>query len=312
MNKRPKTGFWGFVFGYPIFMLACLFFALRRLRSGDTLVCIDLETMMFGMWAARWRGARVHFDIADPFDLAKPVPFKKFWRWIEWCCAQYADVVTVPHASRLTLYKRTLSNAWVVENVPTLPGGMKQHDFLQTAGGPNVMTFGYFGTLETHRGLEDLITLVRTNHETQLVIGGRGPLTALMIQSASTCERIRFVGEYLPKHLPDLAAEVDVYCSLYYLSKPLHRYAAPNKFFEHLALGKPVLMSAGTPYAQDVLNGGTGWVVEDGLIHLQAWYERLKLNKLAFEIAANRAHKRWNDEYLGWLQNQREYFSKKC
>lgn len=308
LSKRPKTGFWVFVFGYPIFMLACFFFALKRLRAGDTLVCVDLETLMFGMWAARLRGAHVHFDIADPFDLAKPVPIKKFWRWLESRYASWADVVTVPHVSRLSLYKRPLNRAYVVENVPTLPAGQKKHNFLETADGCKVMTFGYFGTLETHRGLEDLVTLVRTNPETQLIIGGRGSLAQQMVDSASSCDRIRFVGEYSPENLPDLAADVDVYCSLYYLSKPLHRYAAPNKFFEHLALGKPVLMSAGTPYAQDVLNNGTGWIVEDGLMHLQDWYDKMKFDRSAFESAAFRASKKWTENYIGWLDTQREYF----
>lgn len=309
LNKRPKTGFWGFVFGYPIFMLACFFFALKRLRSSDTLVCIDLETVMLGMWAARLRGAQVHFDIADPFDLAKPVPFKRFWRWVESCYAGWSDVVTVPHASRLTLYKLSLSNALVVENVPTLPGGLKNHNFLKAPSGQRVMTFGYFGTLETHRGLEDLVALVFANQETQLVIGGRGPLTSQIIQAASTCARIRFVGEYLPENLPDLATDVDIYCSLYYLSKPLHRYAAPNKFFEHMALGIPVLMSSGTPYANDVRANETGWVVDDGLVALQSWYEMYKFDAEAFELAANQAQATWEKHYKNWLTAQQHLFS---
>jgi glycosyltransferase involved in cell wall biosynthesis len=309
LKHRPKTGSWGFLFGYPLFMIACFFFAFRRLQAGDTVVCIDLETAIPGWAAARLRGAQVHFDIADPFDLAKPVPLKPLFRWVEKCVAAASDVVTVPHSLRRNLYGAELLNARIVENVPELPRRQTKRELLKDCDGVSLMTFGYFGTLETHRGLEDLVKLVKINSSTRLKIGGRGPLTAWIIQAADLCERIEFFGSYTVSDLPSLVAEVDVYCSLYYKSKPLHQYAAPNKFFEHMALGVPVLMSSGTPYANDVRANGTGWVVDDGVVALQGWYEMYKLDAGAFELAANQAEATWEKHYKNWLSEQRHIFS---
>ena len=171
------------------------------------------------------------------------------------------------------------------------------------------MTFGYFGTLEAHRGLEDLVTLVKTNPYTRLKIGGRGPLTEWINQAAYLCGRIEFCGSYTVSELPGLVYDVDVYCSLYNESKPLHRYAAPNKFFEHMALGVPVLMSSGTPYADDVLANETGWVLDDGLVALQSWYEMYKFNAGVFELAANKAQATWVKHYKNWLTEQQHLFS---
>ena len=309
LKHRPKAGFWGFVFGYPLFMLVCFFFALRRLQAGDTVVCVDLETALPGCAAARLRGAKVHFDIADPFYMAKPVPFKTFFRWLEKRVAAASDLVTVPHASRLTLYGAERLKARVVENVPTLPSCQCKHEFLKDCDGVASMTFGYFGTLEAHRGLEDLVTLVKTNPYTRLKIGGRGPLTEWINQAAYLCGRIEFCGSYTVSELPGLVYDVDVYCSLYNESKPLHRYAAPNKFFEHMALGVPVLMSSGTPYADDVLANETGWVLDDGLVALQSWYEMYKFNAGVFELAANKAQATWVKHYKNWLTEQQHLFS---
>jgi glycosyltransferase involved in cell wall biosynthesis len=309
LKHRPKTGFWGFVFGYPLFMLACFFFALRRLQAGDTVVCVDLETALPGWAAARLRGAKVHFDIADPFDMAKPVPFKSFFRWLEKRVAAASDLVTVPHASRLTLYGAERLNARVVENVPSLPSSQFKHEFLKVCDGVASMTFGYFGTLEAHRGLEDLVTLVKTNPYMRLKIGGRGPLTEWINQAADLCQRIEFCGSYTVSELPGLVLDVDVYCSLYYVSKPLHRYAAPNKFFEHMALGKPVLMSSGTPYANDVRANETGWIVDDGLVALQSWYDTHNSDDAAFAVAANNAQAIWIKKYANWLTEQQHLFS---
>lgn len=308
LKHRPKTGFWGFVFGYPVFILACFFFALRRLHVGDTVVCVDLETALPGWVAARMRGAKVHFDIADPFDMAKPVPFKFFFRWLEKCVATASDLVTVPHASRLALYGKQRLAALVVENVPALPSHQIKREFLKGDEGHTSMTFGYFGTLEAHRGLEDLVALVKANPATRLKIGGRGSLSAWISQVAELCDRINFVGSYTVTDLPDLVTGVDVYCSLYYQTKPLHRYAAPNKFFEHMALGLPVLMSSSTPYASDVRTNGTGWVVDDGLVPLQRWYDGHKNDATAFKLAANQAQATWNKHYKNWLIDQQRIF----
>lgn len=308
LKHRPKTSFWGFVFGYPLFMLACFFFALRRLQAGDTVVCVDLETALPGWAAARLRGARVHFDIADPFDMAKPVPFKSLFRWLEKRVAAASDLVTVPHASRLTLYGVQRLNARVVENVPALPSSQCKREFLKACDGVASMTFGYFGTLEEHRGLEDLVTLVNANPSTRLKIGGRGPLGEWINRVANLCGRIEFCGSYTVTDLPHLVADVDVYCSLYYQSKPLHRYAAPNKFFEHMALGIPVLMSSSTPYANEVLANRTGWVVDDGLDALQNWYETYNSDVAEFALAANHAQAIWNKNYKNWLSKQQYLF----
>lgn len=309
LKHRPKKSFLGFVLGYSVFMLACFFFALRRLQAGDTVVCVDLETAMPGWAAARLRGAKVHFDIADPFDMAKPVPFKSLFRWLEKCVATVSDVVTVPHASRLALYGKQRLVARVVENVPGLLSLQPKHEFLKDRDGLTSMIFGYFGTLEMHRGLEDLVALVKANPATRLKIGGRGPLSAWISRAAESCERIDFVGSYTVTNLPNLVTGVDVYFSLYYLTKPLHRYAAPNKFFEHMALGLPVLMSSGTPYATDVRTNGTGWVVDDGLVPLQSWYDEHKSDATAFKLAANQAQTTWNEHYKNWLTDQQRIFS---
>lgn len=309
LDYRPKVGFLSFVYSYPIFMVACFFFALRRLRIGDIVVCIDLETALPGWLAARLRGAQVHFDIADPFDMAKPVPCKPLFRWLEKCVAAASDLVTVPHASRLTLYGVELLNARVVENVPTLSSIRSKREFLKTQDDDALMTIGYFGTLESHRGLEDLVVLVGANASIRLKIGGRGPLSAWITQAADLCARIKYVGSYVVSDLPDLVADVDVYCSLYYQTKPLHQYAAPNKFFEHMALGVPVLMSSNTPYANDVLANRTGWVIDDGLDALQSWYDIHKSDTAAFELAAKHAQAAWDKHYKNWLTDQQHLFS---
>lgn len=309
LNWRPSTGYAGFVVGYFAFIVMCFFYAFKHLRRGDTLLCIDLETALLGLFAAKLRGANLHYDMADPFFLAKPVPCKPFWRMLEAWYISKADLVTAPHQSRFKLFfSESPSRARVVENVPDIC--VENCDIIYRSSRKEgcSLTLGYFGTLDYHRGIEDILTFVDDHLDIHLKIGGRGVLQNLIIEAARRCERIQFVGSYRPEELGALTQGVDVYCSLYYCSKPLHRFAAPNKYYEHLALGIPILISAGTPYASDVFQNGTGWVIEDGRRALERWYVQVRDDLDSFERCSKKARELWNTHYADWLTHQQNLF----
>jgi glycosyltransferase involved in cell wall biosynthesis len=299
-----------FVIGYVAFIVMSFFYALKHLRRGDILLCIDLETALLGMLAAKIRGAKIHYDMADPFFLVKPLPFKQFWRKLEAWFLQRADLATVPHSSRLDLFfAESPSNVRIVENVPDITTVGRRPPLRALRGGRSLLTLGYFGTLDRHRGIEDILALVEKHSDVQLKIGGRGILQPLVVEASYRCNRVQFFGVYLPDELKVLTQGVDVYCSLYLMSKPLHRFAAPNKYYEHLALGLPILISAGTPYSSDVQHNGTGWVVDDGRDALEHWYTLVRDDVDTFELFAKRAHMLWETRYVGWLESQQNFFA---
>ncbi len=310
LNRRPRKGLLAFALGYAAFVLASFFFAFKHLRREDVLLTMDLETALLGAFAAKLRGAQWHYDMADPFYLAKPVPAKGLWKRIEAIYIRHANIATAPLMSRFQLFFGSVpSHCRSVENVPTLSACHNQRSFLPFFGGTRQLTLGYFGTLEEHRGIENLVQFVKGQHNTRLIIGGRGALSEFVLAQARACDRIQFSGSYLPYQLPELSQEVDIYCSLYYQTKPLHSFAAPNKYFEHLALGIPILLSAGTPYAEAVVQNETGWIVEDGLTALEEWYNQIHDDVSGFEYRAEKAKSLWSEHYAGWLEQQRQFFS---
>lgn len=310
LRWRPSIGYTNFVIGYVAFIAMSFFYALKHLRHGDILLCIDLETALLGMFAAKLRGAMIHYDMADPFFLAKPAPYKTFWKKLEAWCIRVADLATAPHESRFKLFfAKQPSHARVVENVPDICAVRCPFPLRSVRKGSFFLTLGYFGTLDHHRGLEDIMAFVEDHPDVQLKIGGRGVLHDLVTEVTCRCDRIQFVGTFKPDELVMLTQGVDVYCSLYYCSKPLHRFAAPNKYYEHLALGLPILISANTPYASDVLKNGTGWAIEDGRVALERWYESVRDDVDSFDRCSERARKLWKALYADWLSNQKKFFA---
>ena len=295
---RPCMGSRWMPLMYPWFMVAVLLVGLLCFRRGDRVVCIDLEALLGAWLAAKLHRTNIHFDIADPFHLAKPLPCKKFWSWLEGRCVATATLATVPHASRFQFYSATGRGCrLVVENVPCLEA--QSPASLPLAIPPLVL--GYFGGLEPHRGLEDLIALVRADERLVLRVAGHGSLSALIQHAASECSRIVFLGVFRGEQLASLTAGIHVYCSLYYGSKPLHDFACPNKFYEHLALARPILISRRVPMAADVCENLTGWVVEDdGMAAIAEQLAKIDLDD-AQERARNAARlwqQRYADYYL--------------
>lgn len=310
LRWRPRSGRFAFVFGYAAFGIMSFFYAYNRLRRDDILVCVDLETALLGFFAARLRRAKVHYDMADPFFLAKPVRCVSFWRKIEFWYMRHADLITAPHRSRFQLFSAKIpDHARIVENVPTIPEEKDVVRLRSLREESHFITLGYFGSLDYYRGIEDILGFVEDNPEVRLTIGGRGVLQDIVVESAGRCERVQFAGAFRPEDLFTLTQNVDIYCSLYYRDKPLHQFAAPNKYYEHLALGIPILISEGIPYASDVRRNGTGWIINDGRLALEQWFRSIQHDKDSIIRCSEKAIELWEAQYSTWLMKQRSFFS---
>jgi len=310
LNYRPPSGSIFIALWYMLFSIMCFIKLMSVVKRKDIVIFVDLETILFGYFAVKVKGGQIHFDIADPFGLTKPVPFELFWKSLERFYISISNIVTVPHVNRAKYYfDKIPANLHVLENVPcALDSNINQFNLGRFRFDDGVITLGYFGTLEEHRGLEDLIELVKRNNKLRLIVGGRGSLDGFVDAAVSTCNRIAFIGAFRQEDLLRLIKDVDVYCSLYYKSKRLHAMAAPNKYFEHLLFGIPILISSGVVYAIDVLANKTGWLVDDGLDNLQCWYNHVEKSSSEIKSFSNNAMQLWRDKYSMWLDQQVKRF----
>lgn len=227
---------------------------LVKAKRGDVAVFMDLETALLGIPAARLKGVRAIFDIVDPCAQTKvgAPALQKLVDRLEVVVGRCADEVLLPHPIRLTYYAdRGLATdrfkkTRVIENVPQFVGGESD---LSPPNLKGAITIGYFGTLDRNsRGLEWLIGFVRCYPEHyRLVLAGNGALAEEMAEIAAYVENIEFHGIYSPGDLVKLYQLVDFTWAYYSPRIDLHRYAAPNKFYEHLYFNRPIITSAVIP-----------------------------------------------------------------
>jgi glycosyltransferase involved in cell wall biosynthesis len=129
---------------------------------------------------------------------------------------------------------------------------------------PCGLRLAYIGLLQVERGLLDVLEALRRHPAWTLDLAGFGGDEAQILQAAAGMPNLTFYGRVSYEKAIQLSAAADVLFALYDPAIPNHRYSSPNKVFEALMLGKPVLVARHTNMDRIVEESGAGLVVDYG------------------------------------------------
>jgi hypothetical protein len=90
--------------------------------------------------------------------------------------------------------------------------------------------------------------------------------------------------------------------AMYHLTSPLHKFAAPNKYYESLALGVPMITTENTLVGSKVTTYDTGFVLDEKPESLLALFQSPDLQA---EIAAKKQNctRTWEQIYKNYYEN---------
>ena len=120
----------------------------------------------------------------------------------------------------------------------------------------------YVGILEPSRLLKEIVDAVSENNTMELHVGGFGILNDFFIEKSRTFDNIYYYGKLAYDQTLSLENECDIMLAIYDPAIENHRFAAPNKFYESLMLGKPVIMVRGTGMSEIVEGNSIGELIE--------------------------------------------------
>ena len=168
----------------------------------------------------------------------------------------HADTTILPTAVRRDQIRPAEPRELViVENSPDLGEGPVDTSLPTT-------DLAYVGILAHHRLLREVVGHVASNPGTSLRIGGFGPLEDEIRSIAAASPNIDFRGRVDSAEALDIMASARVLFATYEPSVPNHRYSAPNKFAEALALGKPLIVCRHTGVDVEVERAGVGVAID--------------------------------------------------
>jgi glycosyltransferase involved in cell wall biosynthesis len=241
---------------------------LRRLRP-DVVHAHDAAMLLPALLGARLAGALL---VYDSHELATSVPYRErtwaaFVAAVERLVVPRCDaVITVSDgiAQRLRARYRLAVDPTVVRNVCELElsgGGGLRAEIGLDADAPLIL---HQGAPAPARGCEVLIASLTRLPDVHLAFLGDATdgyerRLRRLAQTANVADRVTLLGSVPLPELLAHTAEADVGVTLLQDTCENHRLALPNKLFEYIAAGVPVVASA-LPETRRLVEGyGVGW-----------------------------------------------------
>ena len=260
-----RAGFYdlGTLFKLVLFQI-WLFARLLVLRC-DVIHAIDLDTGLTGWLAARLRGKRFVYQCLDPYYAILPPGWPQFladWaRRLENRLISGADLFVITDLLRLPQHPGAKPRRVVeVANVPVLP----ELSAPPTRSG--AFTVGYLGSLIEGRNLATVIDACGELEPqgVRLVIGGFGPLEKEIAARAARWPNVTFLAWLPYETMLEEEAGFDLFFHITDPANEAQRWVSPNKLFEAMAFGKPILVGRETLAARRVEAFGNGVAVRYG------------------------------------------------
>ena len=167
-------------------------------------------------------------------------------------------------------------------------------------------TLAYMGGFANSRFLLELLQLVETESFNLLIAGYGDNKIVERCNELNQRENVRYFGRVSMVDGLNMENAADVVYAMYCKVNPNHIYAAPNKYYEAMLLGKPLITTKGTLPGKKVESNGTGWAVEEDIEEMRLLLKSLK--KEDIEERGKKSSRLWNENF----KNDLNLFFENC
>jgi glycosyltransferase involved in cell wall biosynthesis len=191
----------------------------------------------------------------------------------------------------------------VVRNIPVRAGAPAQRSRVlrETHGIPDdAVLFIYQGALSRGRGIEQIVEIFSdTEMKNHLVVMGYGALENTVVEAADRCPNIHFQPAVAPQDVLHYTSSADIGLCLIENTCLSYYYSLPNKLFEYLLCGLPVIVNDLPEQRKIVEAFDCGWTAPSSLDASKAMIAAIDAGALATrkrgaEHAASELD--WNNE----------------
>ncbi|MCK8827687.1 glycosyltransferase family 4 protein [Natroniella acetigena] len=258
----PKNIFF-WVLKYFEFIIKSLFLGFAK--DYDVYHCHDLPTLFMGVLIAKIKGKKVIYDSHEIYTEMTGAKLKKVWRLIERLFAKYADVTILTDEYRKEIFESMypkVSNSKIIMNVPELQKNNSKcsRDLsVEVKLKENEILGIYFGTLLPKRFLEEIILSLKYLPD-YIKIALVGPVNEnykkrleKIISDNKLQEQVFILKPIRRNNLINYVSKADFSFVFYSKNNINNKYCSPNKLFESLHAGLPMITSD-NPLILDVLD----------------------------------------------------------
>lgn len=269
----------------------------------DIVHACDFDTAFAAFVSVNHKRTKLVYDIFDYYVESMRIPqaLKPIIVSLDRYVMNNADAVIICTEQRKEQIGNVTPNKLIV--IHNSPPQYNSEDV--GASTRSIMKIAYFGILPAEgRMIRELLDIVSQNPKYELHIGGFGGIDEEVKRAAEKYKNIVFYGRTPYSDVLKIESECDVLTALYDPSIPNHFYAAPNKFYEALMLGKPVIMAKNTGMSYIIEEYGIGCRIDYSYEGLKIGLATLWENRTQWS-GLSRVMKQIYTDHYSWSQMEK-------
>lgn len=167
-------------------------------------------------------------------------------------------------------------------------------------------TVAYFGGFSEDRFQRELLELVKTEKFNLLIAGYGTKEIEALCEETNKLDNVKYFGKVDMKKGLSMSMASDLIYAMYCKVNKNNIYAAPNKYYEAMFLGKAIITTKGTILEKKVLDNNIGYVIEEDFEELKTLLKNISKEDAA--IKGNNARLLWDKYYANYVDT---FFEKK-
>jgi glycosyltransferase involved in cell wall biosynthesis len=248
---------------FPIWWIYEFFFLMKN--DSAVIHACDLDTLMPAIFVKLVKKVKLCYTIYDfyagHFSDKFPHIFRKFVAFVEIFGVGFVEILFLVDECRYEEIKgaKIADVVYIYNSPPDYFINSKQRQYT----GEKLNLF-YAGVIHKSRGLEYVIRAIR-DIDCKLTIAGIGSVKDLFDNiPIEIRSKINYIGRISYENVIEKTMESDVIFAFYDPTISNSRYASPNKLFEAMMCGKPIIMNSEIAASEIVLREKCGIIVPYG------------------------------------------------
>lgn len=275
----------------------------------DAIHAYDFDTGYIALKCSKLFNKKLIYDIPDYYIDShglKGTRLGKFIQKLENSIINKADATIICSENREKQIEGTSPRKLIViHNAPVSKMLQNNHTTVKFQTSSTKLKIAYIGILANGRFIKEIANVVMSRNDCEFHIGGFGELEAYFEKLSNENENIFYYGKLPYNETLALEKECDIITAIYDPQIPNNYYAAPNKFYEALMLGKPLIMVKNTGMDSIVTRNEIGEVIDYTVESLNNAINKLTQNRNQWDTMSSRAKKLYEKKYSWEIMERR-------
>ena len=283
-----------------------LLYNLWKIRKNiDIIHSCDLDTALPARLISKFFKKKMVYDIFDYYIDSHYVPnkMKKIVENTEIYIINEADLTIICTEERREQIKKAKpKKCIVIYNTPKIDRNNIKQKVIKSSN--DKLKIVYVGILQENRLLKEIGEEIKKYPDFELHIGGFGQLQKYFSELSENYGNIFYYGQMEYEDVLNLEEDANLLFATYNPEISNHKYSAPNKLYEAMALGKPIIVCENTGIDELVKNDNIGISISYDAKKFIEVIENLSENKKLQKKLSDNDKRLYNEKY-SWKQMEK-------